>query len=215
MTNYRDVASQILTIDHNTYVATYMQQELDNYDEHIKAKHELARDFQPTDASTPSSIGGGHFRLGAKESVQVTMASLVDTNANDSAYQNFWQRLGCFLTTEYKAHNLPLPDSGRIMLSAAMNISEYRLLRINYESLADWREETDLLRCSPNFFNQPRYDCVLLHATPSFFARLILVFTCKVGDRIEPLALVQPFDRLEASTEDLDLGFFRWYEVHY
>ncbi|KAG1807244.1 hypothetical protein EV424DRAFT_1329630 [Suillus variegatus] len=42
-------------------------------------------------------------------------------------------------------------------------ITEFRFLRINYESLVDWCMHQDLLRCSPNFYGSPRYDCVMVN----------------------------------------------------
>ncbi|OSD02004.1 hypothetical protein PYCCODRAFT_1368332, partial [Trametes coccinea BRFM310] len=207
MTNGRNVASQILTIDHNAYVAQYMQQQLERFDDCNKAQLALAEDCNVNNLPD-EPIGGGHFSLGARQPVQ-GIASLLEAHSDDVAYQNFLQCLGSFLTREYKAHQIPLPNGRRVTLTDTSQISEYRLLRINFESLADWREETDLLHCNPLFYGQPRYDCVLVNVAPSFFARLILLFTCRVGDHIEPLALIQPFDRMKPSPKDQDLGLFR------
>ncbi|KAI0348899.1 hypothetical protein OH77DRAFT_379528 [Trametes cingulata] len=87
------------------------------------------------------------------------------------------------------------------------------MLTIHYESLADWREATDILRCSPMFYGKPRYDCVLIHAAegPDLIARLLFMFTCTVGDSQEPVAMVQFYDRPQGpkSPKDVDLGFYR------
>ncbi|OSD08233.1 hypothetical protein PYCCODRAFT_1357246 [Trametes coccinea BRFM310] len=210
-TNFRDVAPQILNIDHNAYVAAFMQQQLDEYDATEKAQIKAALEIsRTTDNSELDTIGGGHFMLRSKQDVQ-TMGQLVASHQNDVAYQNFWQRLGRFLTSEYQAHGLPLPDGPRITFSADSRITPYFLINVNYESLADWRMTTDMVRCNPIFFGHPRYDCVLVQAATQFFARLIITFTCKVGDSLQPLALIQPFDRLAGppSRTDLDLGFLR------
>lgn len=78
--------------------------------------------------------------------------------------------------------------------------------------MADWRQDTDILRCNPKFFGHPRYDCAIFNAVPSdFFGRLVFMFTCVVGDRVEPIALIRPFDqpRRAPSQKDKDLGFYR------
>ncbi|KAL7278666.1 hypothetical protein ACG7TL_007667 [Trametes sanguinea] len=160
-TNFRDVAPQILNIDHNAYVAAFMQQQLDEYDATEKAQIKAALEIsRTTDNSELDTIGGGHFMLRSKQDVQ-TMGQLVASHQNDVAYQNFWQRLGRFLTSEYQAHGLPLPDGPRITFSADSRITPYFLINVNYESLADWRMTTDM-------------------AATQFFARLIITFTTSI-----------------------------------
>ena len=75
-------------------------------------------------------------------------------------------------------------------------ITKYRLLRINYELLVDWQMSGDILRCSPMFHGNPRYDCILYHATAGkqIFGQLHLIFTCMVDGTLYPLALMEPFD---------------------
>lgn len=74
-------------------------------------------------------------------------------------------------------------------------IIEFRFLKVNYESLVDFRQTTDYLRCSPRFHNLPRYDCVIVNTTTGvFFARLLFLFTCNVNDTSYPIALVCPYD---------------------
>ncbi|KAJ7646329.1 hypothetical protein DFH06DRAFT_1332710 [Mycena polygramma] len=45
-------------------------------------------------------------------------------------------------------------------------IKPYRCIRLRYQSCEDWTEETDILRCNPNFHHNPRYDHVLVNDTP-------------------------------------------------
>ncbi|KAJ3019129.1 hypothetical protein NUW54_g162 [Trametes sanguinea] len=116
-TNFWDVAQQILTIDHNAYVACFMQQEVDWFDEFQKAQAEEATEDDTSKKSTTEPIGGGHFSLGAKETPR-TMGDLVEAHSTDIAYRNFWQCLSHFLTQEYKAHQIPLPNGRSITFSA-------------------------------------------------------------------------------------------------
>lgn len=78
--------------------------------------------------------------------------------------------------------------------------------------MADWRQETDILRCNPNFHNHSRYDCAIFNGSPcDFFGRLLFMFTCTVGNKQEPVALIQPYDPPSGgiSEKDQDLGFYR------
>jgi len=77
--------------------------------------------------------------------------------------------------------------------------------------MVDWHLSTDLLHCSPQFYNKPRYDFVLIKCTDSdFFAQLIYVFTCQIGQDSHGLALIQPFDApVPGQRKDNDLRFHR------
>ena len=62
--------------------------------------------------------------------------------------------------------------------------------------MVDWHIKTDYLRCSPMFSGRPRYDFVIAdHLGGLVFARLVLVFVCRVGERDFHLALVQSLEK--------------------
>ncbi|KAJ3536941.1 hypothetical protein NM688_g6767 [Phlebia brevispora] len=78
-------------------------------------------------------------------------------------------------------------------------LTEFRYAKIDYESLVTWKTAQDIVRCNPSFFSQPRYDCIIVHAsgnvhddTAKFvFAQLIFIFIISVQGTEYPLALVQ------------------------
>jgi hypothetical protein len=73
-------------------------------------------------------------------------------------------------------------------------VTEYRYLKVTYRCISDWQLKTDYLRCNPNFYGSPRYDCVLVQCDPDpYFARLVCLFTCTVNNQEYPLALIQPY----------------------
>lgn len=89
---------------------------------------------------------------------------------------------------------------------------EYRFLKVNYESMTDFRQSTDYLRCNPSFFREERYDFVIVKtATGHIFAQLIFIFTCEVEGIEYPIALIQPFDAPISNTrqKDQDLCLYR------
>jgi hypothetical protein len=77
-----------------------------------------------------------------------------------------------------------------------------------------WKLQTDHLRCSPEFYSHPRYDCIILrtHDGP-IFAQLKFAFTVvSDDDTIIPIILVQAFDKHNNSTfrgKDRDLELIR------
>ncbi|KAL1741322.1 hypothetical protein HDZ31DRAFT_6413, partial [Schizophyllum fasciatum] len=72
----------------------------------------------------------------------------------------------------------------------------FKLAYIRYQSREDWREERDLVRCNPEFFNEPRYDSILIEgATKDLcFGRLRALVHCIMpSGRPVGLAMVNMF----------------------
>ena len=84
------------------------------------------------------------------------------------------------------------------------------MLRVGYESKVTWREETELLRCSPKFHGAPRHDsAILAYRDRAVFCQLIYTFTYTFQGVTCGLALVQPFDAplsLGHSRQQVDYG---------
>ncbi|KAH8984062.1 hypothetical protein EDB86DRAFT_3066194 [Lactarius hatsudake] len=75
------------------------------------------------------------------------------------------------------------------------HITEYRSIKVVYESKVNQKQYIDLLYCSPGFHGDERRDCVIVHAVPRpFFARLLLIFSVSVADKAYSICLVQPLD---------------------
>ena len=99
-----------------------------------------------------------------------------------------------------------------------VQITEYHYLKVNYESLVTWKLETDHLRCSPNFFGNPRYDSIIYKAEgvipngpPTYvFAKFKFIFTIKLGEALIHLAYVIPCDVVKKPSKlDKDLCLYR------
>ena len=85
---------------------------------------------------------------------------------------------------------------------------------MSYESRVTWKAITDYLRCSPNFFNAPQDDYVLVNTVQGvLFAQLVFVFSIQISETIYPLALIQGFGPAKPSPaqlrKDTDLRFLR------
>jgi hypothetical protein len=93
-----------------------------------------------------------------------------------------------------------------------MKVTEHRFLKVNFESIVDWRITTDYLRCSPSFHNFARYDCVILQTQAGpMFGRLLMLFTCIVDGRTHPIALVHPYNAPVGPRSLKDKHFQFWH----
>ena len=78
--------------------------------------------------------------------------------------------------------------------------------------MISWREESDLLRCSPSFFDAPRYDSIIFHdfGDTLTFAKLVFAIVCDLPhsrDKI-PMLLVQPMQQVQRRPMDRELGLY-------
>jgi hypothetical protein len=85
---------------------------------------------------------------------------------------------------------------------------------VQYPSLDDWSLNKDLVRSSPCFYGQPRYDCIAWQVTDTkiAFGRLLSTFTTVYEGRTAHLALVAPYNGrgdAGARVKDRDFNFIR------
>ncbi|KAG2039871.1 hypothetical protein BDR03DRAFT_932955 [Suillus americanus] len=177
-TNFKDVATQILHYNHWLLTLTSMHSELDELDQHNRKVNLLttpdANTENPSISVAPAPCT--HVKLGLAQG-DISFESLEQSHADDRAFIGFQIKLNTFLNTFIC----------RLTTRYANNIG--------YESMVDWCQCKDLLRCNPEFFRSPRYDCVMVETNNQpFFARLIFIFGCLVGGTNLSLALIHPYD---------------------
>ncbi|KAG1881469.1 hypothetical protein C8R48DRAFT_744221 [Suillus tomentosus] len=194
-TNFRNVAPQILRINHWQVVAESICRNISDFDEYQSrdADNVLDEDNFVVDDLVVSN-DSPHVKLGSRQAPQ-TFESVENTHGHDGAFTNFHIKLNEFLTNFLLAIQVPLLGGKRVQLKANDKITECRFLKVNYESLVDWRQHTDFLRCNPKFFGAPHFDCVFVQTTDKIiFSRLLFVFECTLEDTALSLALIHPFD---------------------
>ncbi|KII83174.1 hypothetical protein PLICRDRAFT_58549 [Plicaturopsis crispa FD-325 SS-3] len=212
-TNFKNVAEQILKIEQHCFVAAFIRQQLDALDEESRLLLDDKEDSGIDDTDSPSQpAASGHVTVGAKQKTPVTFGDLESEHQTDQAFDRFRIKLGEYLSHFLPAHGIDLPGGKHIRFKESDSIREYRFLKVNYESMVDWCENTDYLRCNPLFYNKPRYDYVLVHTLNGpMFAQLLFIFTCIVDGNTYPNALVRPFDKAGTHPrKDQDLGFYRF-----
>ncbi|KAG1898719.1 uncharacterized protein F5891DRAFT_1129341 [Suillus fuscotomentosus] len=207
-TNFKNVTEQILHIDHWLLIADDIRCQIFNLDEYVISQHQANNIDKDADEDDPDSKvltnpirhvfdpldGSMHVKFGSREAPQ-TFGLIENSHKDDIAFSNFHVKLNSFLNVFLPASNIPLPDGKRIHLLSTHTITTCRLLHVNYESMVDWQQYTDYLRCNPKFFNAPRFDCVFIQTNQKvIFGHLLLLFECPVGDNVFPLALIHPYD---------------------
>ena len=78
--------------------------------------------------------------------------------------------------------------------------------------MISWREESDLLRCSPSFFEAARYDSIIFHdfGDTFTFAKLVFAIACDLPHshgRV-PMLLVQPMQQIQRRLMERELGLY-------
>lgn len=168
-----------------------------------------------------------HVKIGSRQAAQ-TFSFIESAHQADVRFTNFRIKLNDFLNKFLPACNIPLPGGKRIHFKSddmvgsfnpaschytnRKQITECRFLQVNYESRVDWQQHTDYLRCNPQFFNAPRFDCVFIQTNNNIIlGRLVFLFECAVGNDLFPLALTHPFDAPTGPwlRKDKQLNLFR------
>ncbi|KAH9175743.1 hypothetical protein EDB89DRAFT_1833379, partial [Lactarius sanguifluus] len=114
----------------------------------------------------------------------VTFEALEAQGAQNKTFRNFRARLAAWLTVTIPLYSFSFaPDCTRVEFQVDDKITEYRSMKVWYESMVDWRQYLDYLYCSPNFHGQERHDFVILKTTDGFiFAELLFIFTTSSKD---------------------------------
>ncbi|KAG2137820.1 hypothetical protein BD769DRAFT_1351482 [Suillus cothurnatus] len=189
-TNGKDVATQILRVDHHQFASKLLRERISALDEHHRIQ--MLGD-NPPDEDIPI-VFNGHVKLGSPTQHPSLIIDIEKRNASDRAFQAFRRKLSEFINTALPTYGHQL--TSWLTFPADFQIYEHRYLKVNYESTVDWKQVTDHLRCNPQFYGSPRFDHALIQLTAeaTAFVRLVFLFRCRIPN-IGPMefALVQPY----------------------
>ncbi|KAG1870895.1 hypothetical protein F4604DRAFT_1583497 [Suillus subluteus] len=198
-TNRKDIASQILELDHKSFVAEFIRSRIVFLDEE-RHKLTLSREEleEEDDDDEPFEA---HLHIGSPLRNLTSLVQVEEDNRSNRAFDQFRKKLATFLNHFLPSHHIPLPDGIRwLKLSPQDQVHEHRYLKVHYESTTTWKLATDYLRCSPSFHGHERRDCALIRTQDkdgndrNIFVKLLFVFKHTVGERTLDLALVLPMD---------------------
>ncbi|KDR80463.1 hypothetical protein GALMADRAFT_92870 [Galerina marginata CBS 339.88] len=142
--------------------------------------------------AAPNNVDGQspHWKFGSPEKPINSRALDTETSGlDDSSIKDFDERLRDFLSS-------CLPDEA-IRYEDPILIRLYKCVSVKYQSRENWTESRDILRCSPQFHGQERYDCILSESdNPALqFSRLKALIRCKLpSGRLVDIALVHKFN---------------------
>ncbi|KAF8829783.1 hypothetical protein HHX47_DHR2000053 [Lentinula edodes] len=174
-TNFKDVANQIVHIDHQCVVAGLIRSRLNVLD---SLRCPEMDDIIPEDAEKPTR--NSHFKIGSRLPA-VTMGILEES---ERLFEHFFRRLSKFMSGLLRASDIELPGNQDIKYTKHDMVTPYQYLKVS----------VDYLRCNPFFNKEPHYDFVIFDSIDGpIFAQLRYIFTCTVGDNLYPIALVQSY----------------------
>ncbi|THH17255.1 hypothetical protein EUX98_g9164 [Antrodiella citrinella] len=208
MTNFKDVASQILKIDHKHLISQTIRDLVVYYDDFHRPVDEDDAELKKS-AQSPQVFG--HVIAGSLQ-LPESFSSIEERHRGNNLFKNFRTRLANYLSNMLPLSGIPLPNGRRIAFSQEESVTESRFIKVTYESMVDWKQKWDYLRCSPLFHNRERHDHVIVDIGDGkfIFAKLLFTFICQVAGDPYALALVHPLDAVvRTRRKDKELSFFR------
>ncbi|KAH9170626.1 hypothetical protein EDB89DRAFT_1853308 [Lactarius sanguifluus] len=190
-TNFKDVAPQILKFEHQSFVAALIRDQIDEVDA-IYKDDEVGHN-SPEGPGTqehctinPSLREPPVVEHSSKQKKKATFdAGAVILRSQQQPPLTKYQQCRRFL----------ICPGYRVSGSRYSKLTEYRSMKVCYESKVDWQQYLDYLYCNSNFHNQERRDFVILKTTTGFiFAQLLFIFTCSVAGKSHPICLTHPLD---------------------
>lgn len=169
----------------------------------IDTRIEIDSWFKEQDPEDPDEKGPispayqfGHIYLGSRQK-PVVIAAIEHRSSEDDAFCDFQAQLTTFVNERLRCGpaepRLALgPDTevrsiqdccdmpSELTLEPVLQITECRYIKVDFESMVEWVQKTDVLRCSPLFHNHSRRDGVIIKCDSGelMFAQLVFTFTC-------------------------------------
>ncbi|KIJ25403.1 hypothetical protein M422DRAFT_273649 [Sphaerobolus stellatus SS14] len=171
-TNFRNAESQMVKIDENQEVIARIRMAVDRFDALTSLEREELDSTDGGPLVSPSETEA-HWALGSPLS-KCDPNRLEEANSQHPGFRRFTMRLTEFLSEVSDPEHRP---------TSPLRLTPYQCLYLNYRSLEDWREKRDILRCNPNFYGEPRFDCVVINTDPISFGRLQAIFTCSGANK--------------------------------
>ncbi|KAK7041128.1 hypothetical protein R3P38DRAFT_2512305, partial [Favolaschia claudopus] len=172
-TNGKDEDPQLARIDENQEAIAMIRMKVQAFDDANNKRESEQLASEPNDQ--PESDPGNHWSCGASTR-WLTSKVVEDEMVGNPVYARFDGRLRKFLTEEAPGE----------LFGDTISIRRHHCLYLEYQSMEDWTQKRDILRCSPEFHTRERHDFVFVNTTspPKHppCARLYDLFTCKTLD---------------------------------
>ncbi|KAG2146329.1 hypothetical protein DEU56DRAFT_870107 [Suillus clintonianus] len=189
-TNRKNIADQILELDHRSVVSEFVRSRIEYLDEE-RRKALLSRDELEDMDDDDDELFEEHLHIGSPLKNHTSFAQVEEENKSSRAFHQFQKKLATFLNHFLPSHNIPLPDG-----------TTWLKLRAHDQSAADWKLATDYLRCNTSFHGKEWRDYALIRTQDkdghdkNIFVQILYMFKHTVGSNTLDLALVLPMDAL-------------------
>ncbi|KAG1763350.1 hypothetical protein EV702DRAFT_982923 [Suillus placidus] len=200
-TNRKDIANQILELDHKSFVAEFIRSRIVNFRVSSGSILQNRLIYTAIDCQDIEDLKYLVIIVSPEQLMKPGGEFEKLLRKPDLTFDQFRKKLATFLNHFLPSHHIPLPDGIRwLKLSAQDQVHEHRYLKVHYESTATWKLATDYLRCSPSFHGHERRDCALIRTQDKdghdkyIFIKLLFMFKHTVGSHTLDLALVLPMD---------------------
>ncbi|KAI6162422.1 hypothetical protein EDD17DRAFT_1776488 [Pisolithus thermaeus] len=192
-TNFKNVAQQILDVDHLEAVSELIHCRISDYEAYMETNMQSTIGSNTNNAEHEDFF---HVRLGSQIKQPLTLEAIEQRGMIDKAFMQFCMKLSKLLNRYFEVTQKPLLGGKCIQLQVNHEITEYQYIKVNFESTVDWCQYTDHLWCNPHFHGHSCYDC------------------CIVGNKSSPLALVHPYDAPTGPRlmKDVHLNLWRSHE---
>ncbi|KAF8127384.1 hypothetical protein EV363DRAFT_1401113 [Boletus edulis] len=183
--NGKDVAVQILRVDHHRLAMKFIRDRIDAEAERVAEQSAVDGENEDKDGNGQNDVltsFEGHIKFGAPQPSQ-SIQDISNTHNSHPEFQNFRQKFTTFINQCLPVYLNHDPNLwAHLSFPETFQLREHMYLKVHYESRMDWRQSTDYLRCNPEFHGKPRYDSVVFQVSPEdvTFARLVLMFSCSV-----------------------------------
>ncbi|TFY63623.1 hypothetical protein EVG20_g6237 [Dentipellis fragilis] len=175
-TNFKNTDAQMTQVDANMEAVARIRLLVDEHDRKHNADDSSLTASEHKSRSVPRPNEHWLFRAPQARTTDSKLGSLKDPLHR---FHHFPSSLQQFLKTL---------EEGKELLSGSneIEILPYNCLDLKFQSLDDWKEGRNILRCNPDFYGHPRFDCVVINTErEASYARLQYMFTCKLPSHTE------------------------------
>ncbi|KAI5992667.1 hypothetical protein EDD15DRAFT_2388187 [Pisolithus albus] len=148
-TNFKNVAEQILQVDHLELVSELIRCTITDYDMYTLAMEKNTRSPDDDDADEVEQQDFFHVRLGSRVKHPLTLEAVEQRSITNKAFIRFQMKLNEFLNRYFTAVGKTLPGGKRIQFQPNDQIMEFKYIKVNFESVVNWCQYMDHLRCNP------------------------------------------------------------------
>ncbi|KAI0257967.1 hypothetical protein BC834DRAFT_837424, partial [Gloeopeniophorella convolvens] len=220
-TNFKDVAPQILAIEHYSLVSLVIRADIDSVDlnaqlqldeDDIGSSLDSLRDASPRARGKRKQFEAINITMRSQRP-EVTFEELQNNSTARPELKDFRVNLSKWLTKAIRDYSIDVGEGCLpVNFQPSDKITVYESIKVIFQSKVDWNQYIDLVYCNPSFHNKPRYDFVIVQTVGNcIFAQLLFLFTCSVFGQTFAVCLVRPLDAKPPANlpKDDDLGFHR------